>query len=244
MTNSISCIIVDDEQDAIELLIFRLNQLHKNVQVVGTYSHWGDALQALREQKYDLVFMDISMPGKNGMEILKLYPQLSSEVIFVTAHEEYALDAFAFATSGYVLKPIDDVQLSKALDIATARILNKQLAKQAGSAPAVLSDRLGIPNNHGIDYVAISDIIFLESVNKCTRIVTTKTEYLSSLYLGKFQELIEGHPFFQVHRSYVINMKAILRYETSGVVIMTNKQEIPVSRSTRNEFLQLLNCNF
>ncbi|MES2704775.1 MAG: LytTR family DNA-binding domain-containing protein [Bacteroidota bacterium] len=241
MTNNYSCIIVDDEQDAIELLTSRLAYLYKNITVTATYSFWGDALEALRAQPCDLLFMDISMPGKNGIDLLKLLPSLDSEIIFVTAHDNYALDAFSFSASGYILKPIDDAQLSLAINKATARIDNKRLARQTSPAPASISDKIGIPNKHGIDYVKVSDILYLESTNKCTKIVTGKTEYISSNYLGKFKPLVEPHSFFQVHRSYIVNLNSILRYETSGLLIMSNKQEIPVARSIKSEFLERFN---
>lgn len=237
--NKVSCIIVDDEQDAIELLTARLGLFRSNVLVSATSSHWEDALQLLLSGTYDLLFLDISMPGKSGIELLKLLPRLKCEVIFVTAHEEYALTAFSLGSSGYVLKPIDDEQLIKAVDIAIERILTKRKAtQQPGVARA--TDKIGISNSSGVDYVLIADIIYFEATNKCTRVVTTKGEYLSSNYLSKFQDQLLGYGFFQVHRSFVINLNAILRYEMSGVVIMSNKDEIPVSRNVRNELLEIL----
>ena len=238
MTNSYTCMIVDDEQDAIEMLTYRLSYLFNNIHITATCAHWTDALAALRTRQFDLVFMDISMPGKNAIELLELVPGLDAEIIFVTAHDSYALEAFSFSASGYVLKPIDDAQLAKAVDKATVRIQNKRAASQHAPTPAHVSDKIGIPNNHGIDYVKVHDIIYLEATNKCTRIVTSQKEYVSSSYLGKFKPLVEPHSFFQVHRSYIVNLNSILRYESSGILIMSNKQEIPVARSIRQEFLE------
>lgn len=244
MPNNYTCIIVDDEQDAIELLAGRIGRLYKSIKVEATYSNWEEGLEALREKDCDLLFMDISMPGKNGIELLKLLPELQCEIIFVTAFEQYALDAFSFSASGYVLKPLDDTALSAAINKAIRRILNKKMAKQSqGVAPAV-NDKIGIPNNHGIDYVNVNDILYLESTNKCTKIVTAKKDYVSSFNLGKFKEHVDAHPFFQVHRSYIINLNYILRYESSGLVIMSNKMEIPVSRSVRNDLLKIFNSNY
>lgn len=244
MLNNFTCIIVDDEQDAIELLTDRIGRLYKNITITGTYLNWEEALEALREQKSDLVLLDISMPGKNAIELLKLVPGLESEIIFVTAHEEYALDAFAFSASGYLLKPVDDADLFAALNKAIGRVQNKKLAKQSTNSSPHFTDKIGISNNHGIDYITIKDILYLESTNKCTKIVTAKSEFVSSLNLGKFQHLVDSHSFFQVHRSYIINLNYILRYETSGLVIMNNKKEIPVSRNVKNDFLKMFDSNF
>jgi two-component system, LytTR family, response regulator len=239
MTNNFTCIIVDDEPNAIELLIDRLGKLHKNITVTGTHTFWEDALNALRTQQCDLLIMDMSIPGKNGMEILKLLPKLECELIFVTAYEDFALDAFAFSASGYVLKPVDDSELSAAVNTAIERIQHKRTSRQIQNMGAQVSDKIGISHNNGIDYINVNDILYLESINKCTKIVTASSEHLSSLNIGKFLNLTHTHSFFQVHRSYIVNLNSILRYESSGLIIMSNKIEIPVSRSIRNEFLKI-----
>ena len=244
MPDNVTCIIVDDEQDAIELLTDRIGRLYRNIQITASYTYWEDALEALRKQNCDLLLMDISMPGKNAIDLLKLLPGLQCEIIFVTAHDNYALDAFAFSTSGYLLKPIDDAALSTAINKALERIKNKKLAQKHTTASQPINNKIGIPNNHGIDYISISDILYLESTNKCTKIVTAKAVYISSLNLGKIKEMINSVSFFQVHRTYVVNLNSILRYESSGVVIMSNKMEIPVSRNVKNEFLKIFNSSY
>jgi len=243
MQGNFTCIIVDDERDAIELLTDRLSRLFKNITIVGTYTHWEQALAGILEHKSDLLLMDISMPGKTTLELLKLIPGLESEIVFITAHDNYAIDAFAFSASGYLLKPVDDAELFSTINKAIARIQNKKLAKQ-NTASSQINDKIGIPNNQGIDYVSIKDILYLESNNKCTRIATRNKEYTSSVNLGKFKNLIDDHSFFQVHRSYIINLNNILRYETSGLVIMSDKKEIPVSRNIKSNFLKIFNSKF
>ncbi len=247
MANNYSCVIVDDEQDACDLLKNRITDLYNHIKVTATYLSWAEALQGLRENKTDLLFLDISMPGKTGIEILHMLPQLDCEIIFVTAHEQYALDAFAFSTSGYILKPVKDQLLVKATDKAIERIEHKRLARQskeAKEAHPLLNEKIGVPGNSGIDYVTLSDIMYLESVNKCTRIVTTKAEFLSSFQIGKFKEHVNRLPFFQVHRSYIINLNYIQSYKSIGTIVMANRTEIPVSRAERTEFLKIFNSEF
>jgi two-component system LytT family response regulator len=241
MPNNYTCILVDDEQDAIDLLSDKLEHLYKNIRITGAFLTWENALNALRVEKCDLLLMDISMPGKNSIDLLKLLPNLDSEIIFVTAYDNYALDAFAFSTSGYLLKPVNDTDLSFAINKAIERIQNKKLAKQVKPSSTQLNDKIGIPNNHGIDYVSINDIYYLESANKCTKVVTAKSEFISSINIGNFKFLVDNHFFFQVHRAYIINLNCITRYESSGMAIMANKKEIPVSRNVKNEFLKIFN---
>lgn len=243
MANTFSCVIVDDEPYATELLCEQLSHLYKDIKVAATCADWEDALHTLRSRQFDLVFMDISLPGKNAMDILTLLPTLDSEIIFVTAHEEFAVEAFQFATSGYLLKPVSDADLLHAINKAIERVQLKRQARQQEQPAAANNERIGIPNKYGIDYINIHDILYLESVNKCTKIVTANKEYISSTYFGKYKTLTEGHPFFQVHRSYIVNLNRIIRYELSGIIIMSNKHEIPVARSIRNEFLERFGNN-
>jgi two-component system LytT family response regulator len=238
------CAIVDDEQDAIDLLASRIERLYSNLDVADTYTSWTDALQALRNNYYDILFLDISMPEKSGFDLLKLLPGLESEIIFVTAHDHYALKAFSFSATGYILKPIDDNDLSIAVNKAIDHLTNKALArKQASTAYTAGSlhstDKVRIPNNNGIDYVNVNDIIYLESLNKCTMVVTSKSRYTSSANIGAFRYLTDDFAFFQVHRSFIINLSCVVRYESTGVVVMQDKTEIPIARNIRQEFLQL-----
>jgi two-component system LytT family response regulator len=243
MINEITCAIIDDEQHVIDLLTNRLARLFRDIKITGAFTSWEDALSALRTTAFDLLFVDISMPEKTGIELLQLVPDLESEIIFVTAHDNYALDAFAFNTSGYLLKPVSDKDLAAAVNKAVVRIKNKPKAAVA-HATHTINDRLAIPNNNGIDYVNVADILYLEGLNKYTRIVTSTTEFISSLNLGRFEYLTVKHPFFQVHRSYIVNLNSILRYESTGTVIMANRKEIPVSRSCRTALLDISRKGF
>lgn len=241
--NHYQCIIIDDEQDAIELLSNRIEELFENIEIVATVSNWKSALHTLRSKPADIVFLDISMPEKSGFDLLKLLPDLKTEIIFVTAHDNFALNAFAVSATGYVLKPIDDTELSAAINTALRRIDDKRAARQAATNTAAtmnVSPKIRIPNNSNFDYVNIQDIIYLESVNKCTMIVTDKGKYTSATNLGSYKYLTDEFSFFQVHRSFIVNINYVMRYESSGLLIMKDKTEIPISRNLKQDFLQLL----
>jgi two-component system LytT family response regulator len=179
------------------------------------------------------------------MDLLKLVPDIKSEVIFISAHSDFALNAIKFSPCGYILKPVDEIELSETLDKAIDRIEAKRLTRSSVAAQSTfsLNEKLGIFNNKGIDYVDVKDIIYFESINQYTKIVTIHSEYTSSYHLAKFSNVTDQFPFYKVHRSFIINLKNILRYETTGIVIMTNKKEIPVARAQRNEFLKLFNAS-
>ncbi len=235
MKDSFSCILVDDEPKVVGLLLKCLQDLYNNIEVLGTYNTWNTALPVLRNSEFDILFLDISMPGKTGMDLLSMLPGLKAEVIFITAHAEFALKAFQFSPTGYVLKPIDDKDLAGAVDKAMERIRYRRLASQNGAVP--LNSKIGIPNSTGVDYVDMNEILFLEATNKCTHVVAVKNEITSSYSLTRFMSLLDQQLFYQVHRSFIINLNFIKRYETNGSVTMSNGKEVPIAKHLREDFL-------
>lgn len=241
MTNAkYNCVIVDDEPKAIELLKDSIHELYTNVCVVGSYTTWRTALDALRANGFDILFLDISMPQKNGMDLLELVPGLKCEIIFVTAYSEHAVDAFNVGATGYVLKPINDSLLIKAVDKAIERIDNKKTAAAKPQAAAVMN-KIGIPSTRGTDYVNVDDILYLEATNRYTSVVKKNEKLLSSYSIGKYKTLLENYTFCQVHRSYIVNLNYITRYEHSGIITMANGMTIPVSKQHKDEFQQAFN---
>lgn len=234
----VTCIIIDDEHHAIGLLAARLKNFYSNIEIVGTYTTWIDGLEAIRENRADLVFLDISIEDKSGMDILRLVPIIDSEIIFVTAYAQYALDAFKFAASGYIIKPVGDVELNNAVNKAIDRIQNKKLARRS-SADIHKHAKIGIPSGKGVNYYNIDDILYFEAINNYTRMVLQNGEFTSSYNIGKINTILKDMPFYHLHRSYIVNVNYVIRYEGAGIVIMTNQQEIPVSRNSKEGFLKL-----
>ena len=211
--------------------------LFPKLQIVGSYSSWQQGLEVLRTQKIDLLFLDVSMPEKTGFDILKLFPTVPFQIIFITAHANYAIDAIKYSVAGYVLKPIDDYELSFAINKAIERI--RGIVPNATTVPSSNKYKIGIPNVKGIDYLNIEEILYFESVNKYTKVVTQEFSIVSSYNLGEFKKIIDAALFFQVHRSYIVNLNHIKRYETSGVLIMEDNMQIPVSKAMRAEVMNL-----
>ena len=235
MSSNLSCIIVDSDQKAIEILSENLKSLYNRIAILDVFNSWNLASHALKVQSCDLLFIDISIPDMPTSTISDLIQELECEIIFVTASPEYALTAFKFSPSGFVLKPIADKELTIAVDKAIDRIDNKRIARQ--KLPTIANTKIGIPDKGGIDYMNINDIIYLEAVNTCADIITKKGKITSKYGISKFK-MILAHPiFFQVHRSYIVNMNHIIRFETTGVVVMSTGNEIPISRNFRDEFL-------
>ncbi len=238
MKQNISCIIIDDEPHAIEALSDSLAIVNKEIVVIGTYTSWSIAFEALRSIKVDLIFLDISIQGKNGMELLNGIPNLESEVIFVTAYSNYAVRAFKYAASGYILKPIDEVDLASAVDTAIGRIMQRRNANK-NAMPHSLNNKVGIPDNKSIHYINTDDIVYLEADNSYTNVIARNLSITSAYNIGKFKSLLDDTMFYQVHRSYIVNLNCVIRYDTSGIAIMENGKEIPVSKNYRDIFTKL-----
>ena len=227
MYSKATCIITDDEPKMVELLSDILTELYPEITILGEYTDWRAALAGIKRDKPDILFMDISMPEKSGFDLLELISDKRFEVIFVTAHTEYAIDAFNFDVCGYILKPINDKLLAKAVDRAIGRIETKRKAFTVNTD--IKNYRIGIPDDSG------------ETSNRYTKVVTTEAEILSSYNIGRYQEILTYNIFYQIHRSFIININHVNRYDTTGFVIMNNGTEIPVSRKNKDEFLQLFN---
>ena len=126
MPYNFTAVIVDDEPIAIKLLQAILNKLYTNIDVVNTFSNGREALKCLQQKDCDLLFLDIVLPGITGFSLLHSLPETDAEVIFVTAYPEYALNAFQFTPTGYILKPIDEKDLMKTVDKAIERIVQRK----------------------------------------------------------------------------------------------------------------------
>jgi len=234
--NNYNCIIIDDEPKAIELLVDSLSVVRNDLTVTNTYTSWAEALAALRTLSCDILFLDISIQGRNGMDLLSSAPDLQCEIIFVTAYSDYAVNAFKFSATGYILKPINDVELANTVDRAIKRIEEKRRAQKNNSQ---LDRRIGIPGNKSISYVSADDIIYLEAQNTYTKVVTRDQEIISAYNIGKFKELLPSDIFYQAHRSYIINLNRVIRYEHAGTAVMDNQHKIPVSAAARTNLLSM-----
>ena len=236
--NRYTCVIVDDEPKAIELLKYSLNELYPNIAIIDTFTSWRQAAERLRANGFDILFLDISMPQKSGFDLLNLVPELKCEIIFVTAHSEHTLVAFNHGVTGYVLKPVSDMLLSKAVNKAIERIDYKRAAKN-GITASPIKNKIGVPSTKGTDYIDVDDILYVEAVNRYTSLIKKDEKLLSSYSIGKYKTLLENYSFCQVHRSYIVNLNYIRRYENSGMITMINGVQIPISKQHKDDFQRM-----
>lgn len=231
-------VIIDDEPLAIEELKYLLN-LHTEIESITAFSSPSEGECFIHQNKPDLVFLDIQMPRRNGIEIAKtMQGKLpDTKIIFVTAYEAYALDAFEVQAFDYLLKPISSNRLNM-----TLQKLMTQSHIQSNSVhekPFITLYKKGL-----YEPIKLADIIYCHSDDG---LVTVYTAHETYHYNGNFCHLKEGlseHTFFRCHRSYIVNLHHIEKIEPTErtYLIKMHGQEtlIPVARSNSNQFKKLM----
>ena len=240
MKAEFTCVIIDEDIAFAKLFSEKITALYGNIAVTGTAPTWPAALSLVRDEALDIVFLESVLQQRSSIDLLRMVPNLQAEAIFVTHNSEYAIQAFNAQAAGYILKPVDDNILVKTVDRALKLIHNRRIAASVNSAiKTPVNTRIGIPNNRGLEYLDINNIVYFEATSRYTKVVEKDKELLSSYNIGKFKQLVADHPFHQVHRSFIVNLNCIRRYDVSGVITMTNGKEIPVSKGLREDFLKV-----
>lgn len=223
-------VIVDDEALARRGIIARLAQW-ADVQVVAEAADASSGIAAIREHRPDLVFLDIEMPGADGFAVLEELPERERPLaVFVTAHDDRALQAFAVEALDYLLKPIDDAQLARATDRARAR-----LAARASSA----IERILVRDRGRVVALEPSSIDWIQSDGDYVRIFAGRFTYLHLATISAFAAQLPPHQFVRIHRAAVVNVERIseLTPLTNGdySVLLTTGARLKLTRTRREQ---------
>lgn len=243
----ITCVIVDDEQQNISILKKLLKSYCPEVKLTGEASSSGAALELIRKQQPQLVFLDVEMPDMDAFELLSQLQPFNFECILVTAFDRYAVKAFAYNALHYLLKPVDIDELRLAVQKAAARIIEKNVSSRLddlkGQTETNQMTRIALPTSNGLVFYAIDDIVCCIARNTYTLFEFVRDkELLVSGTLKEFEEKLPAGIFCRVHNSYLINMNHIRQYikGKGGQVKMVNGKIIDVSLRKRDEFLSRL----
>ena len=245
MTN-INCILVDDEIASLKNLERKINQFFPNLTILEKFQKPEDAILFLNTNEVSLVFLDIQMPRINGFELLTTVKNVDFKVIFVTAYNEYALEALKKSAIDYILKPIDDDDLKvaiqktiKLIDEENESTHNKELLELLQESISN-QKKLLVPNEKGFSVIEQNDILYLEGYDGYTKInIEPERQIISSYGLGKYEQKLNSN-FFKTHKSYIVNLNKIIEFEKEGYVVLANNVRIPISKKSKNELLDLL----
>lgn len=238
-------ILIDDEEKALKSLQIKVNRFFPEIEIVATSQRPLEAIELIKTQKPELVFLDIEMPQLNGFDILQKFENPNFEIIFVTAYNDYAIEAIQSCAIGYVVKPIDNDDLKTAIENAIKNItLKNALAKNSTLIENLKNAPTGdckiiIPSQKGLDFIKINDIIRCEGESGYTRIILNNGKaILSSYSIGKFVKMLENKNFLQAHRSHLVNLKFVSGYLNEGYISMENGDSLPISKNKRQEFIE------
>jgi two-component system LytT family response regulator len=243
-----TAILVDDIPSALQLLENDIEQKHPSITVIGKAKSVVEAAKLLRKGEPDILFLDIMLGDGTGFDVLEIFPNLRSKIIFVTASDEYAIRAFKFAAIDYVLKPYSNEDLSTAIEKATQQI---QPDKQQLS---VLKDSIASPNQrpnkislHTLDkiiVVELNDIVRCKSDNNYTEFFFQDgTKILVTKTLKTFADLLKNYQFLRVHQSHLVNVSYVKAFIKSdgGYLVLKDKNTVSVSVRKRAEVIGALN---
>jgi len=241
----IKALIVDDEQASIDLLNWLITEYCPDISSVQWARSVKDAMPLIRSFQPDIVFLDIQMPHQSGFDLLTNIDNWNFEVIFTTAYNEFAIQAIRFSALDYLLKPIDEAELKKAVErykvkriyAPAGQILFRNFIQNISQGNRE-KFKLALADASEIKYVQIDEIIRLQAESNYTHIFLTGNKvFISAKTLKEYDEMLEGQRFLRVHKSHLVNPAHIQAYDRQGILLMSDNSKVEVARR-KKDFLQ------
>lgn len=241
-------VIIDDEDHIRDSLAKLLAKHCPQVTVIGTAFSVESGINVINELHPDLVLLDIQMSDGTGFDLLQSISPIEFKVIFITAYDQYALQAFRFSALDYLLKPVNPEQLVAAIDRA-ALLIRDQFNMQMNAlyenlkSVARQDKKIILKTTDQIHLLDLKNIVSLESDSCYTTVHTTGGENIMvAKTLKEYDEMLTGCGFYRVHKSFLINLAHIKRFDKQdgGFIVLTNDLKIPVASRKREEMLGLL----
>lgn len=242
-------LIIDDEEASGNILKLLIEKFIHSEKEIRYCANPQDGLDLLNSFKPTLVMLDIEMPKMNGFDFLNRATGCNFDVIFTTAFDQYAIKAIRFSALDYLLKPIDGVDLQNAIH---RHIVNYKVVKpdQHLLVDNLLNNlqqkkpenfKLALSTIEGISFYAPSEIMYCEGESNYTRFIFANNKpLLISKSLGEYEEILEGHGFVRIHKSYLVNKNFVTKIDREGVVIMSDGKALSFSRRRKEAVIALL----
>lgn len=245
MNKTLKAIIVDDEEDGRLVLKATLSRYCPHVEVVACCPSAEEGVKSIQSLPIDLVFLDIQMPKEDGFAMLERVKEKDFDLVFVTAHHDYAVQAIRCAALDYLLKPIDPEELIAAVQRCEAR--SHSIERRGHFMENVGKEEITqivLPLREGYLFVQVEEIVRCEADSNYTVLHLVGGEkHLVSKTLKEFENQLSGKRFFRIHKSHLVNMKYLKKYTKGdgGTVTMIDNTELDVSRRNKEEFLRVFN---
>lgn len=241
-------LIIDDAPQARKLLRLMLAEISADMKVVEEAENADDAIILIKKHQPDLLFLDIEMPGKNGLQLLEILQteNLNPETIFITAYNQFAIQAFKLSAIDYLLKPFRKAELQQAIEKAKEQISLKKSQQHLNILLNNLKTDnqqiLSIPLNYGYEYLPIETIEFLEANGAYTFFhLKDKRKILVSKNLRNYENILCSlDNFAKINRSYIINLLCVKSFlkEDRGSVVLQNGKNIKISPNYTEDFFK------
>ena len=234
-------IIVEDEETSRDILKSYLSKYCPNVELLGEAANVEEALVLIRNNELDLVFLDVEMPYGNAFDLLDKVGDRQFETVFVTAYNQYAMDALNAHASYYLLKPISIDNLIEAVDYVDEIKEKENSLQNTVLQPkhSQVNGKITIPLQNGFEVLEIADILYCQADDNYTNIFVNGKKKLVSKTLKYFEGILSENGFARVHKSYLVNVNAIIEYRKGkgGSVVLSGGKEIMVSPARKKELL-------
>lgn len=241
-------VIVDDERHCSEMLSTLIAKVHPDYQVTAVFDDPKAALAFIQEHAFDLLFLDIEMPGMNGFALLDKILPVNFDIIFTTAYDQYAVRAFQYSAINYLLKPISEKAIVQALSSWEQRRKKTnaeqwQMLQQLISGTGEVQRKIALPTGTGYDIIEIEKIVRCQSENNYTYFFFADgSRSLICRTLKEVEGMLSEQTFFRVHQSHLINPKYVknISKQDGGTLVMADGTEVPVSRQKRSAVNSIL----
>ncbi|AOW19663.1 LytR/AlgR family response regulator transcription factor [Urechidicola croceus] len=242
----IKAIIIDDEQHCIDRILSYCHKYKDSVDIIEVVQTVEGGLESIKNTQIDLLFLDVHIHNQTGFDLLKKIKHINFDIIFTTAYDKYAVQAFKFSAIDYLLKPIDRDDFNQAIE----KVIDKSKKEHFDDKVQVLlhniSDgnqqkKISIPTNEGYIFIEVKEIIRCQSDVNYTNIFTKNNQKITvSKTLKTFEKMLEDFNFFRIHNSHLINLSHIKKYTKgkSGYVTMIDNTNLEVSIRRKEKFLE------
>ncbi|MDP2723152.1 MAG: LytTR family DNA-binding domain-containing protein [Bacteroidales bacterium] len=238
-------VIIDDEASARNNLVSLIESHFPELEILGEADGVQSGRKLIEETHPDLVFLDIQMQDGMGFDLVKLIDRSQFQVVFVSAYDHFAITAIKFSAVDYLLKPVEQEDMSLALEKIKQNKSDKDLKQKLDNLLTNINriDKIALPSLNGMEFVKLNEIIRCESDNNYTYFYLVSGEkLLVSKTMKEYEDLLDGRGFFRTHKSHLINLHFMKKYlkGEGGTVIMEDGSEVLVSRRRKDEFMQIL----
>ena len=242
-----SAVIIDDEKKNAELLAHFLTKYCPDIVLLGSALSFESGKKLINNTKPEVVFLDITLDRETGFELIDETDHIF-EVIFVSAHKEYAIKAFKYAAVDYLLKPIDILDLQKAVSNAIEQVKNNKKVPTPPESHKINlpDDILAVPTLSSIELMRIDEILYCMSKGKYTIFyLENKQEVVSSKNLGEYEKKLPKNSFYRIHNRYIVNVQKIKKISKADGYFceLPNNIHLTVSARKQQEFQKYLGLN-